>query len=112
MNGQPRVSALPRRQSAPSANCRTDRARISLPGKPSWPIVALITRPSGECRVNRIVLALGITLGLTSCVTEEVIDITALTPASSGVCDQQFSGLQNSQCLWVRRASRSACNGT
>jgi hypothetical protein len=63
--------------------------------------VALITRPSGEYRVNRIVLPLGITLGLTSCVTEEVIDITALTPASSGVCDQQFSGLQNSQCLWV-----------
>jgi hypothetical protein len=50
MREKPLVSALPRRRPAPSAAYHADRARISFEGKPSRPIVARITRLSGECR--------------------------------------------------------------
>jgi hypothetical protein len=55
MNGTPRVSAPPHRQSAPSAAYHADRAQISLPGKFPRPIVAWITRPSGEFRLNHAI---------------------------------------------------------
>lgn len=51
--------------------------------------------------LKRIALAVGITLGLSSCVSQQAITIDSFTRASSGVCDPLYSSVQKSQCLWV-----------
>lgn len=51
--------------------------------------------------LKRIALALGATLGLSSCVSTNLLKIDSFTLASSGLCDPGYSNVQKSQCLWV-----------